>query len=87
MPHRPVDPAGRYANVFQRGVVQGQETPPCPHASKGIARDAEGVVPGLFSTYRYPETYVIDSKGKVVQKIIGAEWTVDNMSRYLKSLL
>ncbi len=52
-----------------------------------IARDEEGVVAGLFSTYRYPETYVIDSKGKVVQKIIGAEWTVDNMSRYLKSLL
>ncbi|MCC6585594.1 MAG: TlpA family protein disulfide reductase [Bryobacterales bacterium] len=52
-----------------------------------MARDEKGELSGLFGTYRYPETYVIDRNGKVVQKIIGAEWTVENMSRYLKSLL
>lgn len=52
-----------------------------------MTRDEKGEVSGLFGTYRYPETYVIDRNGKVVQKIIGAEWTVENMSRYLKSLL
>jgi peroxiredoxin len=51
------------------------------------ARDANAAIADLFGTYRYPETYVIDANGKVVQKIIGAEWTVENMSRYLKSLL
>jgi peroxiredoxin len=51
------------------------------------SRDAEKKVADLYGTYRYPETYVIDRNGKVVQKIIGAEWTVETMSRYLKTLL
>lgn len=52
-----------------------------------MSRDAAATVSGAFGTYRYPETYVINKDGKVIQKIIGAEWTVEDMSRYLKSLL
>lgn len=57
------------------------------HVTYATARDDKGELAGRFGTYRYPETYVIDRNGRVVQKIIGADWTLDNMSRYLKSLL
>ena len=51
------------------------------------ARDPEAKIGDLYRTYKYPETYVIDSNGKVVQKIIGADWTVENLSRFVKTLL
>jgi cytochrome c biogenesis protein CcmG/thiol:disulfide interchange protein DsbE len=51
------------------------------------ARDPEANIGDLYGTYRYPETYVIDRNGKVVQKIVGLEWRPDEMKRFLKSLL
>ncbi len=52
------------------------------------ARDPAARISSEFGTYRYPETYVIDSRGKVLQKIIGAaSWTDERMIRYIKSLL
>lgn len=52
------------------------------------ARDPEYLISGKFGTYRYPETYVINRDGKVVQKIVGeAEWTDEQMLSYIKSLL
>ncbi len=52
------------------------------------ARDPEAVVGDRFGTYRYPETYVINSKGVVVQKIIGpAVWDDEKMINHIKSLL
>lgn len=52
------------------------------------ARDPEAAISALYGTYRYPESYVIDRQGKVVQKIIGAvDWTDDRMMNYLRSLL
>jgi len=52
------------------------------------ARDPEAAISALYGTYRYPESYVIDRHGKVVQKIIGAvDWTDERMMSYLKSLL
>jgi cytochrome c biogenesis protein CcmG, thiol:disulfide interchange protein DsbE len=51
------------------------------------ARD-DGKVPASFGTYRYPETYIIDSSGRVVQKIISnTDFTNESMVRFLKSLL
>lgn len=52
------------------------------------ARDPEAAISSLYGTYRYPESYVIDRHGRVVQKIIGAvDWTDDRMLNYLRSLL
>jgi peroxiredoxin len=52
------------------------------------ARDPEAGISGEYGTFRYPETYVINAQGKVVQKIIGpAQWTEEKMVRYIQSLL
>jgi thiol-disulfide isomerase/thioredoxin len=41
-----------------------------------------------YGTFMYPETYIIDSTGKVVQKIAeGADWSSPNVRSYLDSLL
>jgi len=52
------------------------------------ARDPGAKISGDYGTFKYPESYIIDSSGKVVQKIIGQEnWTDDRMLSYVKSLL
>lgn len=52
------------------------------------ARDPGAKISADYGTFKYPESYIIDSSGKVVQKIIGQEnWTDDRMLSYVKSLL
>jgi len=52
------------------------------------ARDPDAKISGDYGTFKYPESYIIDSKGKVVQKIIGAtNWTDGNMVNAVKSFL
>ena len=52
------------------------------------ARDPSAEISGEYGTFKYPETYVIDSRGRVVQKHIGAEvWTDDNLIRQIQALL
>ena len=52
------------------------------------ARDPEARLSSRYGTFKYPETYVIDRKGKVVQKIIGAaDWTDPGMVSQIKALL
>jgi peroxiredoxin len=50
------------------------------------AREPEALIGDRYRTYKYPETYVIDRNGKVVQKIIGADWSVETMTGFLKTL-
>ncbi len=51
-------------------------------------RDPEANVSAEYGTFKYPETYVIDRNGKVVQKIIGpTDWTDPKMVSYIRSLL
>ena len=41
-----------------------------------------------YGTYMYPETYIIDAKGKVVKKIPeGADWNDPQVRQYIDSLL
>ncbi len=41
-----------------------------------------------YGTFMYPETYIIDSKGKVVQKIAeGVDWSSANVRAFVDSLL
>lgn len=52
------------------------------------ARDPEAKISANYGTFQYPESYIIDSNGKVVQKIIGAtNWTDGNMVDAVKSFL
>ncbi len=52
------------------------------------AWDPAAEVSDLYGTYRFPETYVIDSRGRVVQKIIGSTtWNDERMLSYIRSLL
>ncbi len=66
-----------YRNVLQRVGV-----------SFMTARDPTASISSGYGTFRYPETYVIDDRGKVVQKIVGpAAWTDERMVSYIRSLL
>ncbi len=52
------------------------------------ARDPDQKINSNFGTLQFPETYVIDAQGKVVNKIIGeANWSDDKMVNYVQSLL
>lgn len=50
------------------------------------ARDAQ--IHREYGTFMYPETYIIDSKGKVIQKIAeGADWSRPEIRTLIDSLL
>ncbi len=52
------------------------------------ARDPEAKISAEYGTFKYPETYIIDAQGKVVEKVIGqANWTDPAMTARVKSLL
>ena len=52
------------------------------------ARDPENKINADYGTFRFPESYLINSEGKVVMKIISAtNWTDDKMVSFVKSLL
>jgi cytochrome c biogenesis protein CcmG, thiol:disulfide interchange protein DsbE len=41
----------------------------------------------VYGTFKFPETFVIDSNGKIVRKFIGAtDWTSPDIVDYLKKL-
>jgi thiol-disulfide isomerase/thioredoxin len=41
-----------------------------------------------YGTLKFPETYIVDRKGTVVRKVIGAtDWVAPTMMAYLKELL
>ncbi|MCL4402649.1 MAG: TlpA family protein disulfide reductase, partial [Acidobacteria bacterium] len=52
------------------------------------ARDPQARINADYGTFKYPETYIIDTRGKVVRKYIGPEnWTDENMLADVRSLL
>jgi peroxiredoxin len=52
------------------------------------ARDPSAEISGEYGTFKYPETYVIDANGRVVQKHIGPEvWTDENLIQQIQALL
>jgi peroxiredoxin len=51
------------------------------------ARDPEANISADYGTYKYPETYVIDRDGKVVQKVISSrDWTDPDIINFVKRL-
>jgi len=52
------------------------------------ARDPEASISADYGTFKYPETYVINSKGEVVEKFIGPEnWMDPNLLSRIRGLL
>lgn len=52
------------------------------------ARDPEQKVNREYGTIQFPETYIIDRNGKVVEKVISAtNWMDDKMVNYVQGLL
>lgn len=52
------------------------------------ARDPDARINAEYGTFRYPETYIIDSRGKVVQKLIGPQdWNDQRMIADMQALL
>lgn len=50
-------------------------------------RDPEEKTPTLYGTHGWPETYIIDRKGVVRRKFIGAvDWTEPDVIEYLEKL-
>jgi peroxiredoxin len=52
------------------------------------SRDPEAKINGEYGTAKVPETYIIDTKGKVVQKLIGPQdWNDPGIVRDVEALL
>ena len=52
------------------------------------ARDPEHKINAEYGTFKFPESYIINSDGKVVMKIVNeTNWTDEKMVSYVKSLL
>ncbi len=50
-------------------------------------RDTGQKTNAVYGTFKFPETFVIDSNGKIVRKFIGAqEWTSPDIVDYLKKM-
>lgn len=53
-----------------------------------VARDPEENISSSYGTFKWPETYVINTEGKVVQKYIGPRnWTDPEIVNSIKELL
>ena len=52
------------------------------------ARDPDKKINAEYGTLKFPETYIIDSSGKVVRKIISnTDWMSERMTKDVESLL
>ena len=58
------------------------------HIDFTTVRDPSDSAPKLFHSDMWPETYVIDRKGVIRSKFVGAQdWSDPEIRRYLKSLM
>lgn len=52
------------------------------------ARDPEFSIPTNYGTFQFPETYIIDRSGKVIEKVIAARnWMEPEYLQHVKSML
>jgi peroxiredoxin len=53
-----------------------------------ILMDPDGIVPGRYGVTGYPETFIIDREGRVIQHTIGPEnWNSEPSYQYFTRLL
>jgi len=57
------------------------------HVDYVIVRDADHKSSDLYGTFKYPETYIIDRKGIVRRKFLGAvDWNSKEVTEYLSKI-
>jgi len=53
-----------------------------------VLRDPNGKVSASYQTFQYPETYILDRQGRLVQKVIGGEdWSTPRVASFFEQLL
>ena len=58
------------------------------HFTLPVCADFDRRISTLYGTRKFPETFIIDKKGKVAFKVIGAaEWMDSEMLSYLRRLI
>jgi peroxiredoxin len=68
------------AQALERFVNEAQLTFP-------IARDPDQAVASRYGTFKFPESYIINSQGKIAEKLIGAvDWQDPKIVAYVCSL-
>lgn len=68
------------AQALERFVREMQLTFP-------IARDPDQTVASRYGTFKFPETYIIDSDGKIAEKLTGAvDWQDPKIVAYVRGL-
>lgn len=57
------------------------------HVSFQTARDGDSAISSQYGTFQFPETYIIKD-GRIMRKFASSEdWTSDDMTQYIQSLL
>ncbi len=57
------------------------------HISYPIGRDPDRALSARFGTYQFPESYILDRRGLVAEKIIGAtDWDDPRMQKFVLDL-
>ncbi|PYV93368.1 MAG: hypothetical protein DMG05_01865 [Acidobacteria bacterium] len=53
-----------------------------------VYSDFDRKISTLYGTFKFPETYILDKKGKVALKVIGpTDWASREMLAYLRRLI
>lgn len=57
-----------------------------PHSFK-VLSDADAKVQNLYKVFRFPETFLIDKQGKIIQHYVGArDWSSVEFLKYVSAL-
>lgn len=66
--------------ALRKFVAEGQLSFP-------IARDPERTIATRYGTFKFPETYIVDSEGKIAKKLIGAiNWQDPRIVEFVRNL-
>jgi hypothetical protein len=52
-----------------------------------VGRDPERALSARFGTYQFPETYILDRRGHVAEKVIGSiDWDDERIQNFVLNL-
>jgi peroxiredoxin len=57
------------------------------HLSYPVGRDPDRSLSARFGTYQFPETYILDRRGRLAEKVVGAmDWNDPRMQNFVLNL-